>query len=238
MLTKPNQAFVADEAPSPRRLPSLAAVKTALLASIAGLVVEDFPFRHFVLRDLLPAPVLSALTILPFRPLRLDGVSGRRELHNDQRLYFDAACQAQHPACRLAARAFQTAPVVRALAAATGAQLAATNLRIEYALDAEGFWLEPHTDLGVKSLTIFAPLPDGPGQSGLGTDLYQSRSQWARRLPFSRGLGVAFVPGDDTWHGFEPRPITAVRRSLIVNYVTAEWRARDQLSFPDSPVRA
>jgi len=28
-----------------------------------------------------------------------------------------------------------------------------------------------------------------------------------------------------------------VRRSVILNYVTHDWRARDQLSYPDQPVR-
>jgi hypothetical protein len=27
-----------------------------------------------------------------------------------------------------------------------------------------------------------------------------------------------------------------VRKSLIVNYVTEEWRAREQLAYPDRPV--
>jgi hypothetical protein len=47
---------------------------------------------------------------------------------------------------------------------------------------------------------------------------------------------MIFVPSDVTYHGFEPRKINGVRKSLIVNYVTAEWRAREQLSFPDQPI--
>jgi hypothetical protein len=27
-----------------------------------------------------------------------------------------------------------------------------------------------------------------------------------------------------------------VRTSLIINYVTNEWRAREQLSFPEAPI--
>jgi hypothetical protein len=48
---------------------------------------------------------------------------------------------------------------------------------------------------------------------------------------------MVFVPADNTWHGFERRPIEGVRKSVILNYVTAEWRAREQLSFPQAPVR-
>ena len=40
----------------------------------------------------------------------------------------------------------------------------------------------------------------------------------------------------DTWHGFLPRQIDGVRRSLIVNYVTSEWRNRHELAYPDKPV--
>jgi hypothetical protein len=45
------------------------------------------------------------------------------------------------------------------------------------------------------------------------------------------------VPSDITWHGFEPRPIPVVRKSLIINYVTEAWMAREQLAYPDTPVR-
>ena len=47
---------------------------------------------------------------------------------------------------------------------------------------------------------------------------------------------MIFVPSNNTWHGFEKRPIHGVRRSIIVNYVTDAWRAREQLAFPHSPV--
>ena len=36
--------------------------------------------------------------------------------------------------------------------------------------------------------------------------------------------------------GFTPRAIRGVRRSLIVNYVKPEWRARHELAFPDQVV--
>ena len=42
--------------------------------------------------------------------------------------------------------------------------------------------------------------------------------------------------GNNTYHGFEKRPIKGVRTSLIINYVTNEWRAREQLSFPETPI--
>jgi hypothetical protein len=142
---------------------------------------------------------------------------------------------ADHPVAAQVAEAFQSARAATALTALTGARLFGTYLRIEYAVDVDGFWLEPHTDLGVKALTLFLQL-GVPGQEGLGTDLYEAPDQWAERIPFGWNTALAFVPSDRSWHGFEPRPILGVRRSIIVNYVTDDWRDRGQLAFPDRPV--
>ncbi len=47
---------------------------------------------------------------------------------------------------------------------------------------------------------------------------------------------MIFVPSDSTYHGFEPREIQGIRKSVIINYVTNEWRAREQLAYPATPV--
>ena len=47
---------------------------------------------------------------------------------------------------------------------------------------------------------------------------------------------MVFVPSGNTYHGFEARRIEGVRTSLIINYVTNEWRAREQLAFPEAPI--
>jgi len=57
------------------------------------------------------------------------------------------------------------------------------------------------------------------------------------RAPAGFNSGFIFVPSDKTWHGFEKRPINGVRKSLIINYVTQDWRSREELSFPDVVVR-
>ncbi|MGJ3262011.1 MAG: 2OG-Fe(II) oxygenase [Salinarimonas sp.] len=173
---------------------------------------------------------------LPFEAQQVGDVSGKRELHNSTRKYFDAPTNEAHDVCRLVAAAFQDPIVVGAMARAFGVDLDGTNLRIEYAADTDGFWLEPHTDLGVKKLTFLYYVSLGPGQEDLGTDIYRSREEHWGRAPFVSNSALVFVPSADTWHGFEARPITGVRKSLIVNYVTQDWRAREQLAFPEAPV--
>jgi hypothetical protein len=134
------------------------------------------------------------------------------------------------------AAVFQDARTVGAIEQLCGTSLAGGLLRIEYCQDSDGFWLEPHTDIGAKLFTFLIYLSDGPGTAEWGTDLYDGERNWIGRAPFGRGFGLMFVPGGDTWHGFAPRRIAGVRRSLIVNYVKDEWRARHELSFPATPV--
>jgi hypothetical protein len=211
------------------------ACRDSFAKSLAAARPQDDPYRHWILQNVLPAPVAAAMEALPFPAPALNGVSGSREIHNNTRTYVDAQAIAEHPVCAAVAEAFQHPDTVATIETLTGARLDGCCLRIEYAQDTEGFWLQPHTDLGVKKFTLLYYLgPDG--QPDLGTDVYRDGNTWSHRAPFEVGAALAFVPSDRTWHGFEPRPIPVVRKSLIVNYVTAEWMAREQLAYPDSPV--
>ena len=179
----------------------------------------------------------AALDALPFEAPQLHGVSGSREIHNNTRRYVDQAAIDAYPVCRSLAEAFQDARTVAVVQQLTGAQLDGCCLRIEYAQDTDGFWLQPHTDLGVKKFTLLYYLSP-ESDADLGTDIYADADTWSHRAPFEPGAALAFVPSNNTWHGFAPRPVPVVRKSLIVNYVTSEWRAREQLAYPDTTVTA
>ncbi|HEV7386748.1 MAG TPA: hypothetical protein VGN89_17825 [Phenylobacterium sp.] len=211
------------------------ACRARFAESLLAAAAQDDPYRHWLLRDVLPDDTALAMNALPFPAPALNGLSGSREIHNNTRRYVDTAAIAAHPACRSLADAFQHPATVAIIEDVTGARLDGCCLRIEYAQDTDGFWLQPHTDLGVKKFTLLYYL--GPaGQPDLGTDVYLNAETWSHRAPFEPGGALAFVPSDRTWHGFEPRPIPVVRKSLIINYVTEEWMAREQLAYPDSPV--
>jgi hypothetical protein len=215
----------------------VAAIKTAISASLARSARSETPYRHWILSEFFPDPVVAALFQLPFKAPPLDGISGERELHNDSRTYFDDDNIARRPVCAAVAKAFHDVDTVATIAAATGADLDGCYLRIEFAQDVDGFWLRPHTDLGVKRLTLLYYLAE-PGQEELGTDIYVSADRWFARAAFTRNAAMMFVPNDRTWHGFEPRTIDGVRKSVIINYVTHDWRDREQLAYADTPVRA
>ena len=217
--------------------PAAERVAAAFEAAVADRKTFETPYRHYLLENVFPADVAAELAELPFAPPVLNGVSGKRELHNDQRSYFDVEGVKRFPVMGGVAEAFQSARICRLIAEAFAAPIDDTFLRLEYAQDVDGFWLQPHTDLGVKKFTCRIYLSEGPGHETLGTDIYESPEKHVGASPFKRGAAMIFVPGDNTWHGFEPRPIEGVRRSVILNYVTHDWRAREQLSYPDRTVR-
>jgi hypothetical protein len=210
---------------------SPAAVAEHLVAAFRDAERRTVPFFHLLLRDCLPEPLRAAFAAFD-APLPAQDGSGRRETANAQRLFIDPALAARWPAADALRRALIEPEVVETLGTVSGARLAGTSLRIEYCQDTDGFWLEPHTDIPVKRLTFLIYLSEEGGREEWGTDLYDGAGQHAGRAPADPNRGLVFVPGADTWHGFEKRPIRGVRRSLIINYVGPEWRARHELAWP------
>lgn len=213
-------------------------IKDTVIGSIKNGTGVGAPYQHWILKGIFPTEVAHDLAHLPMSVPDLGGVSGKRELHNKTRNYFDTENNAKMPVCQAVSDAFQDKAVVGAFASATGTELDGTYLRIEYAQDTDGFWLEPHTDLGVKKLTFLCYLSDGPGHRELGTDIYADAATHVGRTPADPNSAMLFIPSSNTWHGFEKRTIHGIRKTLIINYVTSEWRAKEQLAFADKPVSA
>jgi hypothetical protein len=76
-----------------------------------------------------------------------------------------------------------------------------------------------------------------PSHAALGTDIYDADKSHVGRSPFESNAALVFVPSNITYHGFERRKIDGVRKSIIINYVTNDWRAREQLAFPTQPIK-
>jgi hypothetical protein len=217
--------------------PSSGEIAAHFAANLARAESFAQPFRHFFAENLFPAGLAQSLADLPLAGPRLDGMSGKRDDHNEARYFFNETSMQRFTEFGAVARALQSTEVVDAIAMLCGATLTGAFLRVEYAVDREGFWLEPHTDLGVKKFTCLISLSKIDYRSDLGTDIYTVDKIIYKRAPFKLNAALIFVPADDTWHGFSKRPITGDRRSLIVNYVGPEWRDRAQLAFPAVPVR-
>ena len=216
-------------------LPSPAEIAATFCRSLDVAVRYAEPFPHFYADDLFPKPVVEGLAALPFSPAGRTEMSGRRE-GNGTRIFFGPAEMTRFPVMWAVAEALQSANVIRSIGALSAAPIRGCHLRLEYAIDEEGFWLAPHTDIGIKKFTCLISLTNYSDQSSLGTDIYNPDNSLYKRAPFRRNGALMFVPSPQTWHGFAHRPIDGRRKSIILNYVAPGWRDRDQLAFPDRPV--
>jgi len=213
------------------------AIQQAFLKVLSGCAAKSDPYRYWLLSDVLPADAAGEIADLPIA--RPDGLvfSGRRETNNARRTYFDEQARRQYSVARACAEAFQSPETVAAIERACGARLDGTNLRIEFCQDTDGFWLEPHADIPVKRFTMSLYLCRGDEAAEMGTDIYGPGKTWVGRAPGDYNSAMIFIPSPEAVHGFAQRPIVGVRKSLIVNYVTQEWRNRHELAYPDRPVR-
>jgi|TARA_B100000315_G_scaffold255404_1_gene298649 hypothetical protein len=191
---------------------------------------ETKPFPHWLLEDALTEDACDGILDLPIEPPSLDRYDGTRECNNQTRTYFNADLCSRSAVCREVVDAFKDERTIRKLEQTCGIDLSKGNLRIEYTQDSDGFWLEPHTDISVKMFTMLVYLSKEPELADAGTDIYDEDMKHVGRAPFAQNRGLIFIPGGDTWHGFAKRPLRGVRRSIIVNYVSDEWRERDQLA--------
>ncbi|MGQ0673660.1 MAG: 2OG-Fe(II) oxygenase [Hyphomicrobium sp.] len=213
------------------------AIVDSMIASIDSSKQTEKPYRHWFLTSCLPADVADTILALPFPAPALDGISGKRELHNNTRTYFDAENMGRFEVCKAFNDAFQSDAITSRITEYFGSPLNGSYLRVEFAQDIDGFWLEPHTDLGVKLFTMLLYMSKDESHRNLGTDIYDTDKKHIGRSPFQSNAAMVFVPSDITYHGFEGRRIEGVRKSVIINYVTDEWRAREQLAFPERPIR-
>lgn len=197
-----------------------------------------YPFPHWLLSHVLPMETCADIDAIPVQPPIIEDTGGRRETHNSTRLFFGEKQRANYPVCNVLATALQSNGVAGQLETLCDVDLRGSFLRIEYCLDTDGFWLEPHTDIGAKLFTMLIYLSADQGSENWGTDILDGPDKLIATTPYQRNTGLIFIPSENSWHGFRRRPINGVRRSLIVNFVRPEWRSRHELAFPDRPVLA
>jgi len=234
--------FGAPNLPTTNSRPPLASTMLCAGAHIRRAICQcrrsDVPYPHWGLRQVLPVDLCRAIIALPFAAPDVDDTQGKRETHNSTRVFVSEENRARYLACEALAEAFQDEATVALLQEMGGRSLAGSSLRIEYCQDTDGFWLEPHTDIGAKLLTMLIYLSDDPAAAQWGTDVLDAQHNLVERASGAFNTGLIFLPASDTWHGFARRPIRGVRRSLIINYVTPAWRARHELALPTEPVSA
>lgn len=196
---------------------------------------ED-PYRHYLLSSLFDPALIDDVLSIPFEPIELSYEAGTREEFNAVRRYFTPDVIEEYECARRVADAFLDPEVIRKIESMEGVCLKDSLLRIEYAIDADKFWLKPHTDLGVKLVTMLIYLSKDEDAENWGTDIYVDEDTFHSTVPYKTNNALLFFATDKTWHGFEPRTIKGIRKTLIVNFVTQEWRNRQELVHPTRAV--
>lgn len=197
---------------------------------------DERPYLHWNLVDVLPEAVCLGIISLPIAPLQIDDCGGVRDRDNAKRTFFTPELQARFPVASLLAQALQRSEVARLAGETCGFQAEGSHLRIEYIQDTDGAWLEPHHDVPEKLCSMVVYLCTGPDTEDWGTDIYDDQLRWVGRSSAAFNTAAIFIPGENTWHGFEKRRIVGIRRLLEINYVHSSWRDKDQVCFPDRPV--
>ena len=65
-----------------------------------------------------------------------------------------------------------------------------------------------------------------PELAKAGTDILQGPPdfKYVASAPYGKNKGLVFIPGANTWHGVGRHPVKGIRKSIIINYVTSDWR--------------
>ncbi|EFG85771.1 2OG-Fe(II) oxygenase [Novacetimonas hansenii] len=210
---------------------------TSVITALLTAPCRSDPFPHWNMENVLPPSVThSLLGWNPGTRFHAGESGGQRAMRNGHRIFVTPARRAHDTALDHLAHLFDAPAARQHFERICGIDLAGTFLRLELCLDTDGFWLAPHTDIGAKRLTLLISLSTDANAHDWGTDLLTPQGETVARASGTFNSGLLFIPSDRSWHGFVRRPITGLRRTLIVNYVGPEWRAHDELAFP--PARA
>ncbi len=216
-------------------LPEVAEVASHFCRALENSPRNDTPYRHWLLTDILPEKICTGLITLPIAPPVLGDTKGVRDTFNSLRTFLTPSLRARFPVCSVLSDALQRPDVARQLEKTLEIEASGGFLRMEYMQDTDGAWLEPHRDIKEKLFSMVIYLFTGPDAKDWGTDIYDADRKWVGRSSGEFNTGAVFIAGENTWHGFDPRPINGVRRLMEINYVRG-WRDSYQLCFPDWPI--
>jgi hypothetical protein len=199
--------------------------------------LKTVPYKYWLFENALPMQLCRDIISLPIEPAGEYDTQGKRDSHNELRRFASPEMQKEFGVFADLAHLFQNKEVIQSLETLCDVSFSGSYLRIEYCQDKNGFWLEPHMDIKEKLVTIQIYLNTSPDAATLGTDIYNADKSHFGTASSRINQGMIFVPKEpNSFHGFEKRPILHTRKSLIINYVTDDWRARHELAFPNHKI--
>ena len=97
-------------------VPSVDEVEQQFSRAIRNSRREDQPYRHWLLKQVLPIDICTGILTLPIVPAVLGQTDGTRGTYNDQRTFITPLLRTQFPTCAVLAAALQRPAVARLLA--------------------------------------------------------------------------------------------------------------------------
>ena len=191
---------------------------------------NDKPFVHWTFDNVFSEKGINDLLELPLKPPVIFDHCGKRENYNSTRFFFNSRNCKVNSTLKNIVSIFNNPNIILKLKNICNIGLSKGKLRIEYTLDTGDFWLEPHRDLREKLLTILVYLSKDTGSSQWGTAMYDKDLKFFSRVPYKSNSGFMFVPGDNTWYGFPKQNIKGIIKSLIINYVSSDWKNPHELA--------
>ena len=198
--------------------------------NLSKFELKPKPFKHWLFNNVLLEETVDELLKLSLPLPKIEKHTGKREDQNQTRVFFNKNLCDKHPVIKNIVCVFNHPFVISKLSNICGRDLRKGKLRIEYTLDSGGFWLEPHLDIKEKLLTFLIYLSKDSGSSEWGTTLYNQDLSFNSKAPYKSNMGLMFMSGKDTWHGVPRQNIQGIRKNLIINFVTKDWKSNHELA--------
>jgi hypothetical protein len=198
--------------------------------NLKKLASRTEPFKHWIFDGVLLEETIDELLKLPLALPKIEKHTGKRDSQNQTRIFFNESQCNKYSVVKNIAYVFNHPSIISQLGTICGRDLAKGKLRIEYTLDTGDFWLEPHLDIKEKLLTFLIYLSKDPDSSKWGTTIYNRDLSFHSKAPYKSNMGLMFMAGEDTWHGVPKQNIQGIRKNLIINYVTKDWKSTHELA--------
>jgi hypothetical protein len=198
--------------------------------NLSKVISKSEPFKHWVYNGVLLEETVDELLKLNLPMPKIEKHTGKRESQNQSRTFFNEEYCYKYSVFNDIAQVFNHPSIISQLGNITGRDLTKGKLRIEYTLDTGNFWLEPHLDIKEKLLTFLVYLSKNPNSSEWGTTIYNPDLSFHSKAPYKSNMGLMFMAGKDTWHGVPKQNIQGIRKNIIINYVTNDWKSVHELA--------
>ena len=190
------------------------------------------PYRHWLINKPFSTDMLAEVCATPIPDGRraYDGTraadNGGGGADGQLRCYITRKNVAEFPAMGKLIRELMAPETIQEVSRMIERDLSDAYLRVEVIADRKGFWLKPHKDIKEKLMSLLVYVNLVGESEELGTDIYDDDLNVVKTIPYQNNIGYLFAPGDNTWHGLEPKQIQKERRSVLINYVTFEtdWK--------------